>query len=195
MSKFHARLLELESEIIAKEQAARGLKEVPLECGLLLESIEKDIGLRLGDEAPSDWRGWLTFRRTKEQVDRRLDINLIICRGRTFKESGLFGKHRAGLDVSYGLDSVTEYRRGFDVSPPQDLDHLLINFGSGESVKVFLWYGENIAPYRLIFEAEIQDEPHENMSEAVVEACIWIATKPKDMTLPEFLEKQKDNLQ
>lgn len=183
MSKFHARLLELESEIIAKEEAARGLKELTPECALLLEAIEKEIGLKLGDAAPNDWKGWLTYKRDAEQV--------IICRGRAFKESGMFAKHRAGLDVSYGLDSVTEYRRGFSVSPPQDLDHLLVNFGSGDSIRVFLWYGENIAPYRLIFEDEMLNDPVENLKDAVLEACVWIATKPKELTLPEFLAKRE----
>ncbi len=179
MSKFHARLLELESEIIAKEEAQRGLKQMTPDCDLLLQTVEKEIGLKLADPAPSDWKGWLTYRRG---VDK-----LIICRGRSFKESGMFGKYRAGLDVPFGLDTLAEYRRGFDVSPPQDLDHLQVNFGCGDSIRVFLWYGENVAAYRLIFEAEMAEDPDEDLKEAVVEACVWIATKPKELTLPEFL--------
>lgn len=182
MSKFHARLLELESEIIAKEEAQRGLKELTPDCNLLLQSIEKELGLKLADQAPHDWKGWLTYRRGADK--------LMICRGRAFKETGMFGKHRAGLDVAYGLDTITEYKRGFDVSPPQDLDHLLVNFGVGDAIRVFLWYGENIAPYRLIFEQDMHDDPDENLKDAVAEACVWIATKPKELTLPEFLAKQ-----
>lgn len=182
MSKFHARLLELESEIIAKEEARRGLDELTPDCDILLQTVEKDIGLKLADNAPSDWRGWLTYRRGKDKV--------VICRGRAFKESGMFGKHKAGLDVAYGLDTITEYKRGFDVSPPQDLDHLLVNFGCGDSVRVFLWYGENVAAYRLIFEQEMAEDPVENLKEAVAEACGWIVKKPKELTLPEFLARE-----
>lgn len=180
MSTFHARLLELESELIAKEEAAKGIPELTADCVLLLESVEKEIGVRLGDEVHNDFRGWLSYYRNRDQ--------LLICRGRAFKESGLFGKWRAGCDVAYGLDTVTEYRRGFDVTPPQDLDHLLVNFGhTGEAVRVFLWYGENIAPYRLIFEAEMEDEPHNTLKDAVIEACVWIVKKPREKTLPEYL--------
>jgi len=181
VSKFHARLLELESEIIAKEEARRGLEELTPECEILLSTVEKEIGLKLADAAPDDWKGWLTYRRGKDKV--------VICRGRAFKESGMFGKHRAGLDVTYGLDTITEYKRGFDVSPPQDLDHLLVNFGRGDSLRVFLWYGENVAAYRLIFEHEMAEDPDEALKDAVAEACVWIVKKPKDLTLPEFLSK------
>ncbi|MBZ0186951.1 MAG: hypothetical protein K8F91_11960 [Candidatus Obscuribacterales bacterium] len=186
MSTFHARLLELESELIAKEESAKGIEELTPDCVLLLESVEDEIGVKLGDQVPKDWRGWLSYYRSKDQ--------LFICRGRAFKESGMFGKHRAGCDVAHGLDSVTEYRRGFDVTPPQDLDHLLVNFGGGNSIRVFLWYGENISPYRLIFEADMADEPHHHLKEAVIEACVWIIKKPKELTLPEYiqsLEKSK----
>jgi hypothetical protein len=104
----------------------------------------------------------------------------------------MFGGTRAGFDVPMGLDSVTEYRRGFDVSPPQDLDHLLVNFGmDGERIRVFLWYGENIAPYKLIFAADLTDEPHKELAEAIVEACIWIAKRPKHETLEAFLQANR----
>jgi len=183
VSKFHARLLELESEIIAKEEAQRGLKELTPDCEILLEIVEKEIGMKLADPAAADWKGWLSYRRGKGRV--------VICRGRAFKESGMFGKHRAGLDVPFGLDTVTEYKRGFDVSPPQDLDHLQVNFGCGDSVRVFLWYGENVAAYRLIFEHEMSEDPDEALKDAVAEACVWIIKKPKELTLPEFLAKQQ----
>lgn len=188
MSTFHARLLELESELIAKEEAARGIDHLTPECTLLLEMVEKEVGLKLSENAPKEWKGWLTYRRKKDQ--------LVICRGKCFKENGMFGKHRAGLDVAYGLDTVTEYLRGFDVSPPQDLDHLLVNFGGGKGdVKVFLWYGENIAPYRLIFERDMAEDPDNALTDAVIEACEWIVTKPKELTLPEFLAKQQSSKQ
>lgn len=183
MSKFHARLLELEAEIIAKEEAQRGLKELTPECEILLAIVEEEIGLKLADAAPADWKGWLTYRRGKDK--------LIICRGRAFKEPGMFGKHRAGLDVSFGIDTITEYKRGFDVSPPQDLDHLLVNFGLGENLRVFLWYGENIAAYRLIFEDELSDNTDDALKDALAEACVWIIKKPKELTLPEFLKREQ----
>jgi hypothetical protein len=187
VSTFHARLLEIESELIAKEEAARGIDQLTPECTLLLEMVEKEVGPKLGEGSHKDWKGWLTYRRKKDQ--------LVICRGRCFKESGMFGKLRAGLDVAYGLDTVTEYLRGFDVSPPQDLDHLLVNFGGGgkSDIKVFLWYGENIAPYRLIFEQEMAEDPDGPLTDAVIEACEWIVTKPKELTLPEFLAKQQSS--
>jgi len=185
VSKFHARLLELESEIIAKEEAQKGLKELTPDCEILLQTVEKEIGLKLAEVAPNDWKGWLTFRRGTD--------NLVICRGRAFKESGMFSKHRAGFDATTGADTISEYKRGFNVSPPQDLDHLLVNFGSGDSVRVFLWYGENISPYRLIFEHEMIEDPDENLKEAVAEALEWIAKKPKHLTLPQFLDTLKLN--
>lgn len=180
---FNLRLLELESELLAKEEAARGLKEFTIECDFLLQLIEREIGIKLAAPVPQDWRGWLTYRRSKE--------SLIVSRGKAFRESGMFGKWRAGIDVPYGMDTMTEYLRGFDVSPPQDIDHLMINFGSGTSTRVFLWYGENVAPYRLIYEEEVSDDPDDPLKEAVVEACVWILTKPRELTLPEFLEKRK----
>jgi len=178
--------MELESEIIAKEQSARGLAQLPPECDLLLLDLEKEIGMGLGHPAPADWKGWLTYRRGKQA--------LIACRGRSFKV-GIFAKWRAGLDVAYGLDTITEHERGFDVSPPQDLDHLLINFGAaGESTRVFLWYGENLAPYKLIFAAQMAQDPEKELKEAIVEACVWILTRPKQQALLEFLKARSGNV-
>lgn len=182
---FHLKLLELESELIAKELAEKGFAVLPADCKYLLQFVEKEVEVHLGNNVPGGWRGWLTYRRKEDQ--------LIICRGRSFHYSGLFGKNRAGLDVPYGLDTITEYERGFDVSPPQDLDHLLLNFGAGEKAKVFLWYGENLAPYKLIFQADVVDYPYEALSQAVVEACVWILTRPKSKTLSEFLEDIEKN--
>lgn len=179
---FHARLLELEAEVIAEKQVKRGFEEFPLECFWLLEYVEKEVGIKLASEVPNDWRGWLSYRRAEE--------SLVICRGRAFSVGGIFGTRRAGLDVTYGLDTITEYERGFDVSPPQDLDHLLLNFGSDKKPRVFLWYGENLEPYRLIFEADAEDGPHQALSEAVVEACTWVLKRPKDLSLSEFLAKE-----
>jgi len=181
---FHFRLIELESELLAKEQAAKGYEHLPPDCMWLLDFVEKQIGIRLNDSVPRDWRGWLSYRRNKD--------SLIICRGRAFNEGGIFSRWRAGLDVTYGLDTATEFERGFDVTPPQDLDHLLLNFGGGERPKVFLWYGENLAPYKLVFMADATDEPHHDLSDAVVEACVWILTRPKDKTLSEFLRDVDD---
>jgi len=180
---FHLRLLELESELLAKEESARGLTEMTPECIFLLDSIEQEIGLRLGDKVPPDWKGWLTFRRNKD--------SLIVCRGRSFSSGGIFPKCRAGFDVPNGMDAATDYQRGFDVSPAQDLDHLLINFGSGKKTRVFLWYGENIAAYKLIFEAAVDDNPYQALQDAVVEACIWILTRPKEKTLLDFLKDRE----
>ncbi len=180
---FHARLLELESELIAREQSARRFAVLPPDCKCLLEFIERQVELRLGNPVPPDWRGWLTYRRGAD--------SLIVCRGRAVARQGSLGKCRAGLDVAYGLDTVTEYERGFDVSPPPDLDHLLLNFGAGERSQVYLWYGENLAPYRLIFMADVADYPYEALSQAVVEACTWILKKPRHLTLPEFLKESE----
>jgi hypothetical protein len=181
---FNARLLELESELLAKEQAAKGLKQVTPECALLLEKIENEIGMHVADKTAKDWKGWLSYRRGKEA--------LVICRGRAFSSGGMFAQWRAGFDVVKGLDSVREYQRGFDVTPAQDLDHLLVNFGcaDADTTMVFLWYGENIAPYRLIFEADMALDPDAQLLEAITEACVWILTKPKGHTLPEFLAQK-----
>lgn len=212
----HIKLLELESEIIAKEEAARAksLAVLPAECDLLRQHVEHEIGLHLADSTASDWRGWLTYRRGSSE--------LIIIRGRAFKESGMFGKVRAGLDFLGGPDTIADYSRQFDVSAPQDLDHLMINFGvvpsktkglvknstddldfsnssSNNSLndtacgaRVFLWYGENLAPYRLIFEDEVSADPQHNLLNAVAEGLSWIVAKPKELTLLQFL-KQKEN--
>lgn len=175
---FHHRLIELESELVAKEQAKRGLPGLPVDCQVLMQFIEQEVGVRLADKCPRDWKGWLSYRRNKD--------SLVICRGRSCPE-GLLGKARAGLDVPLAADTVTEYQRGFDVSPPQDLDHLLINFGGDDEPRVFLWYGENIAPYKLIFAANTGDDPHKELSEAIVDACTWILKRPKDKTLSQYL--------
>ena len=177
---FHHRLIELESELVAKELAKKGYSQLPYECSLLLDQMERQIEVRLGDLVPKDWRGWLSYRRHKQ--------TMIICRGAAFKE-GFLGKTKAGLDVPMGLDSISEYARGFDVSPPQDLDHLLINFGGDqeEEPQVFLWYGENIAPYKLIFMAALSEDPDTALSDAIVEACTWILKRPKDKHLTQFL--------
>ncbi len=180
---FHLKLLELESELLAKEQSSKPLSELPPECEMLLEFVENEIGTKLGSPSARGWKGWVAYRRKNN--------SMVICRGRAFRVGGFFGKMRAGLDVAYGVDTITEYERGFDVTPPQDLDHLLLNFGSEEPIKVFLWYGENIAPYRLIYMADVQDQPHPELGNAVVEACTWVLTKPKDQTLPEFLESKR----
>ncbi|MBP9089750.1 hypothetical protein KBI23_01890 [bacterium] len=199
----HIKLLELESEIIAKEEAARAeaMAVLPAECDLLKQAVEHEIGLHLADIVASDWRGWLTYRRGASE--------LIIIRGRAFKESGMFGKVRAGLDFSGGLDSIADYVRQFDVSAPQDLDHLMINFGVVPSsakglvenstseidatggARVFLWYGEDLAPYRLIFEDEVSGDPEHNLLNAVAEGLSWIVAKPKELTLPQFLKQKK----
>lgn len=177
---FHHKLLELEAELAAKEQTKHKLESLPPECIGILDFVEKDVELRLADKVPKDWRGWISYRRNKQ--------SMVILRGRAFKD-GVFGPHKAGMDVPMGLDSITEYQRGFDVSPPQDLDHLLINFGmDGDNCRVFLWYGENIAPYKLVFAADLSDDPHKELSEAIVEACTWIMKRPKHQTLEAFLK-------
>jgi len=179
---FHARLLELESELIAKEEAERGLTALVPECAILLDSVENEIGVRLADKSARDWKGWLCYRRGKD--------SMIVCRGRAFDSGGLSHVWHVGFDVRNGAESIGEYHRHLDVTPPQDLDHLLINFGAGKTTRVFLWYGENIAPYRLIFEADIDEDPEKQLKDAIVDACIWILTKPKHLTLPEFLATQ-----
>lgn len=179
-----ARLLELESELLAKEETKRlaNIDILPPECQLLLEDLERELAPALASNIGVDWKGFLTYRRHVGE--------LIICRGRSFKENGMFGKWRAGLDVTYGLDTVTEYLRKFDVSPPQDLDHLMVNFGRGTAERVFLWYGENISAYRLIFQADMEDSPEDSLNLAISEALGWIMRKPKELTLPEFLKRE-----
>ena len=100
----------------------------------------------------------------------------------------MFKNYRVGLDMAGGGDAIADYRRGYDVSPPADIDHLLINFGTGQAIKVFLWYGYNIAPYRLIYQAEVATNPVDELKAAIVEACVWIMKRPKDKALNEFLK-------
>lgn len=176
---FHPRLIELESELIAREESDRGIAELTLDCLLLLEEVEQAIGVRLGDKAPKDWKGWISYRRTN---------SMIVCRGRAFADGGIFKNHRVGLDVAGGADAIADYKRAYDVTPPQDIDHLLLNFGGAEAPKIFLWYGVQIAPYRLIYQAEVSSNPIEELKSAIVEACVWIIKRPKDTTLSEFLK-------
>jgi hypothetical protein len=179
---FYQRLLQLESEIIAREESERGISELTPDCLMLLDDIEQEIGARLADKVASDWRGWLTYRRK---------TGLIVCRGRAFAEGGMRKTFRAGLDFAAGLDSINDYKRGFDVTPAQDLDHLIINFGMGDALKVFLWYGENIAPYQLIYQGELLSDTSlvsEELKSALIEACVWIVKKPKNKTLRQFLK-------
>ena len=152
---FHAKLLELESELLAKEEASRVGSQLPPECESIMQEIENEVGAKLADKSVKDWRGWLTFRRAKNSV--------VICRGQSFSTGGITPQWRIGFAIVNGSDSVRERMRGFDVSPSPDLDHLLLNFGMGDRyTKVFLWYGEHIAPYRLIFEADVTQSPEES---------------------------------
>lgn len=187
---FNARLLELESELLAKEECARGLSELPHECWLLLERVEQEIGIKLASNVPKDWKGWLTYRRkdASDSQGSHTNCGLIVIRGRAGADGGIFAKWRAGLDVPMASESISEYKRGFDVSPPQDLDHLLINFGHAKTTRVFLWYGENFAPYRLIFEWDLAEDPEVPLIEAITEACVWIVKRPRDLTLSEYLK-------
>jgi hypothetical protein len=180
---FHAKLLELEAELLAKEHCDRPLDVLPAECEHLLQYVEREIGVHLADKVPPEWKGWLSYRRLK--------TSLIVCRGRAV-HMGMFTGHRAGCDVNYALDTVSEYQRGFDVSPPPDIDHLMVNFAhTPHDTRIFLWYGENIAAYRIIFAGDVSEDPHHELSEAIVEACIWILKRPKDVTLMDFL-RQRD---
>jgi hypothetical protein len=181
---FHFKLLELESELLAKELASQAAALTP-ECEHLLQFIELEVGVKLADRAPKDWRGWISYRRQKN--------SLVILRGRSFAQSGIFLKEcKAGLDVSYGQDAITEYQRNFDITPPQELDHLLINFRVMEPPHVMVWYGENVAPYQLFFEEEASYQTENQLKEAITEGCIWILTRPKDLTLAQFLQITKD---
>jgi hypothetical protein len=180
----HNRLIELEAEIRAREKCKQGLKQFPVECLSLLEFLSQCFEARLGEEVPKDWRGWLAFKRTEH--------SLLILRGRAFKHGTFAGKHRAGFDVPQGADAIAEAMRGFDVVPPQDLDHLLVNFGDEDNPKVYLWYGENIAPYRLIFQADVDCDPHTTLEDACIEACVWIANRPRHLSLPDYLELLHD---
>jgi len=181
---FHFKLIELESELLAKELAGQTATLTP-ECDHLLQFIEVEVGLKLADRSPKDWRGWISYRREKN--------SLVILRGRSFVQSGMFLKdYRAGLDVPYGQDAITEYQRNFDITPPQELDHLLINFRLLNPPNIMVWYGENIAPYQLFFEAEASFDTENQLKEAVTEGCVWILTKPKELTLAQFLQKQAE---
>jgi hypothetical protein len=179
---FHFKLLELESDLIAKELADNQAVLTP-ECLELLHYIESEIGMRLADRTVKEWRGWLTYRREKN--------SLIILRGRSFLKPGMFAKYEAGVDVPYGLDLITEYERKFEVSPPQELDHLLINFRLLDPPHVLVWYGENIAPYQLFFDAEATYGSEDGLKDAIAEGCEWILTKPKTLTLSEFLNRSR----
>ncbi len=180
---FHHKLLAVESELVAKAQSKVCFDRIPPECEGLLEYVEQEVEVKLAGKVPKDWKGWLSYRKNKKQA-------LVVLRGRAFKD-GMFGAIKAGADVPFGLDTVTEYQRGFDISPPQDLDHLLVNFGhNGKQFRIFLWYGENIAPYKLVFAADVEDDPHHELSNAVVEACIWILKRPKQMTLEHYLKTE-----
>ena len=178
---FHDRMINLESERLAKAQSQQTDVLLSEACVGLLMYVEQEIGVRLADPVPRNWVGWLSYRRHKN--------SLAILRGQAFRE-GIMGKYHAGLDVPYGVDAISEYQRGLDISPPQDLDHLLVNFG-GDEPHVFLWYGENIAPYKLIFMDDVVNDPHRELMEAVVEACMWIMKRPKGKTLSEFLQDQR----
>jgi hypothetical protein len=182
---FHHKLLELESELVAKEQAKAKFSRIAPECEGLLEFVERQVEVKLAAKVPKDWKGWLTYRRAEKQA-------LVVIRGAAFKD-GVFGATKAGADVPFGLDTVTEYQRGFDVSPPQDLDHLLVNFGhDGKQFRIFMWYGENIAPYKLVFAADVEDDPHHELSEAIVEACTWVLKRPKHLTLERYLKSVEE---
>lgn len=177
---FHFKLLELEAELIAKAEAARAI-EMTAECVYLLQLVESEIGVKLASRVPKDWRGWLTYRRNKDA--------LLVCRGRAIS-GGIFGNPKAGFEVA-GDSSISDYERGFDVTPPQDSDHLMINFGEGDTTRVFLWYGEGIAAYKLVFESPVDPSPEPALLEAVVEACGWVLKRPKHTTLSQYLKQQE----
>jgi hypothetical protein len=182
---FHFKLLQLEGELLAKELIEQKLSLTP-ECQELLNFIEIEIGVRLGDAVPKGWRGWLCYRRHQN--------SLVVCRSRAFNEGSVIQKFRAGLDVSYGLDPITEYERGFDITPPTELDHLIVNFRLGENPHILLWYGENIAPYQLFYDQEASYSIEQELKDAIAEGCIWILTKPKNLTLAEFLKSSSKQI-
>jgi len=175
---FHFKLIELESELLAKELASQQV-DLTVDCQWLLKMIEGNVGYRLGDRVPKGWKGWLSYKRGKS--------GLVICRGRAFVEGNIFVKERAGLDASFGLDAIKDYQRGFDVTPPQELDHLLVNFKFENEPHILVWYGENIAPYQLFYDAEASPACEEELREAIAEGCVWILKRPKSMTLNEYL--------
>ena len=178
---FHFKLIELESELLAKELTEQETELTP-ECEFLLQFVEAEIGVRLADSSFKDWRGWLTYRRKKS--------SLIVCRGRAFVEGTFFPKSHAGLDLPNGKDAITDYLRGFDVAPPPELDHLLVNFKPGQTAQIMVWYGENLAPYHLFFQAEATGDAEADLKEAIAQGCIWILQKPETMTLPAYLKTQ-----
>jgi hypothetical protein len=178
---FHFKLIELESELLAKELTELETELTP-ECDFLLQFVEAEIGVRLAESSFKNWRGWLTYRRKKSA--------LIVCRGRAFVEGTFFPKWRAGLDLPNGMDAITDYQRGFDVAPPPELDHLLINFRPGQTPQIMVWYGENLAPYHLFFQSDATGETEPELKEAVAHGCIWILQKPENTTLPAYLKEQ-----
>jgi len=181
---FHFRLIELESELLAKELSEQETELTP-ECEFLLQFIEAEIGVHLAGPSFKDWRGWLTYRRHKSA--------LVVCRGRAFLEGALFRKWHAGLDLPNGLDAITDCRRGFDVTPPPELDHLLVNFKPGARPQIMVWYGENLAPYHLFFQADANGDAEPLLKEAVAHGCIWILEKPEHKTLPDYLKTQEQS--
>jgi hypothetical protein len=88
------------------------------------------------------------------------------------------------------MDAITDYQRGFDVAPPPELDHLLINFRPGQTPQVMVWYGENLAPYHLFFQSEANGDAELELKEAIAHGCIWILQKPENTTLPAYLKAQ-----
>jgi hypothetical protein len=178
---FHFKLIELESELLAKELSQQETTLTP-ECEFLLQFVESEIGVRLADVSFKTWRGWLTYRRKSA---------LIVCRGRAFPEGVFFRKYHAGLDLPNGMDAVADYQRGFDVAPPPELDHLLVNFRPGQVAQIMVWYGENIAAYQLFFQAEATGEAEADLKEAIAQGCVWILQKPKSVTLAAYLKQER----
>jgi hypothetical protein len=177
---FHQHLIELESELIAKQEIERELSdELAFECSLILDAIEQEIGIRLGDKVQPNWSGWIAYRRKN---------STIICRGRSFAQSGLRKSYRVGWDIPGGESSISDCMRGHDVSPPQEIDHLLLSFGGSPELKISLWYGENIAPYRLVCQLPASLDSLEELKTLIVEACTWILRKPKGMTINQFIK-------
>lgn len=183
---FHHRLLELESELLAREKISCELAAPSVHCDALLDFIQQQVEVRLCDKVPADWRSWLTYRRGQG--------SLIVVRGRAFKSSWL-GGYKAGLDTALGADAISEYERGFDVAPPQELDHLKVSFTrENTQERILMWFGENIVPYKLILSEPVDSEPHHLISEALVEACVWIMKRPKNLTLKQYLlQLDKEN--
>jgi len=178
---FHFKLIQLESDLLAKSLSNQETELTP-DCEFLLQAIEAEIGLRLADTCFKGWQGWITYRRKKS--------SLVVCRGRSFAEGVFFRKYRAGFDAPNGMDAVTDYQRRFDVTPSQDIDHLLINFRPGTPPKILVFYGENLAPYQLFFEEEADMSIQPEVEEAIAQGCVWILEKPKGTTIATYLEAQ-----